>query len=219
MTQQHPLIKLVNSTSLVSQILVGLVFGILLAMFMPEWAKAAGLLGSLFVGALKAVAPLLVFVLVMSAIIGHKQGQKTNMKPILLLYVLGTFLAAVVAVMASFLFPSNLHLVASTAEITPPGGITEVLQTLLFNVVTNPVKALLDANYIGILAWAIGLGIAMRHANESTKALISDVSHGVSAIVKAVIRCAPLGILGLVASPWPRQVSMRCLAMPNCWWC
>ncbi len=105
MTQQHPLIKLVNSTSLVSQILVGLVFGILLAMFMPEWAKAAGLLGSLFVGALKAVAPLLVFVLVMSAIIGHKQGQKTNMKPILLLYVLGTFLAAVVAVMASFLFP------------------------------------------------------------------------------------------------------------------
>ena len=106
MTQQHPLIKLVNSTSLVSQILVGLVFGILLAMFMPEWAKAAGLLGSLFVGALKAVAPLLVFVLVMSAIIGHKQGQKTNMKPILLLYVLGTFLAAVVAVMASFLIPS-----------------------------------------------------------------------------------------------------------------
>ena len=96
MTQQHPLIKLVNSTSLVSQILVGLVFGILLAMFMPEWAKAAGLLGSLFVGALKAVAPLLVFVLVMSAIIGHKQGQKTNMKPILLLYVLGTFLAAAV---------------------------------------------------------------------------------------------------------------------------
>ena len=200
MTQQHPLIKLVNSTSLVSQILVGLVFGILLAMFMPEWAKAAGLLGSLFVGALKAVAPLLVFVLVMSAIIGHKQGQKTNMKPILLLYVLGTFLAAAVAVVASFLFPSNLHLVAGATEITPPGGITEVLQTLLFNVVTNPVKALLDANYIGILAWAIGLGIAMRHANESTKALISDVSHGVSAIVKAVIRCAPLGILGLVAS-------------------
>ncbi|MCE9955691.1 serine/threonine transporter SstT, partial [Aeromonas rivipollensis] len=200
MTQQHPLIKLVNSTSLVSQILVGLVFGILLAMFMPEWAKAAGLLGSLFVGALKAVAPLLVFVLVMSAIIGHKQGQKTNMKPILLLYVLGTFLAAVVAVMASFLFPSNLHLVASSAEITPPGGITEVLQTLLFNVVTNPVKALLDANYIGILAWAIGLGIAMRHAGDSTKALITDLSHGVSSIVRAVIRCAPLGILGLVAS-------------------
>ncbi|MGL5536336.1 MAG: serine/threonine transporter SstT, partial [Aeromonas veronii] len=126
--------------------------------------------------------------------------QKTNMRPILLLYLFGTFSAAVVAVIASFLFPSNLHLVANPAEITPPGGITEVLQTLLFNVVTNPVKALMDANYIGILAWAIGLGIAMRHANESTKALITDLSHGVSAIVKAVIRCAPLGILGLVAS-------------------
>ncbi|ENC6432505.1 TPA: serine/threonine transporter SstT [Aeromonas veronii] len=200
MTQQHPLLRLVNSTSLVSQILVGLVFGILLALFAPEWAKTAGLLGSLFVGALKAVAPLLVFVLVMAAIIGHKQGQKTNIRPLLALYLFGTFSAAVVAVIASFLFPSNLHLVANTAEITPPGGITEVLQTLLFNVVTNPVKALMDANYIGILAWAIGLGIAMRHANESTKALITDLSHGVSAIVKAVIRCAPLGILGLVAS-------------------
>ena len=171
MTQQHPLLRLVNSTSLVSQILVGLVFGILLALFAPEWAKTAGLLGSLFVGALKAVAPLLVFVLVMAAIIGHKQGQKTNIRPLLALYLFGTFSAAVVAVIASFLFPSNLHLVANTAEITPPGGITEVLQTLLFNVVTNPVKA-----------------------------LITDLSHGVSAIVKAVIRCAPLGILGLVAS-------------------
>jgi serine/threonine transporter len=91
--------------------------------------------------------------------------------------------------------------------------------TLLFNVVTNPVKALLEANYIGILAWAIGLGIAMRHANESTKSLISDVSHGVSAIVKAVIRCAPLGILGLVASTCQlKPASMRCLAMPSCWW-
>ena len=142
MTQQHPLMRLVNSTSLVSQILVGLVFGILLAMFMPEWAKAAGLLGSLFVGALKAVAPLLVFVLVMAAIIGHKQGQKSNMKPILLLYLLGTFLAAAVAVVASFLFPSNLHLVASSAltglvttlnsrvcstSVMPPGGVISAL--------------------------------------------------------------------------------------------
>nr|MBP8065413.1 cation:dicarboxylase symporter family transporter [Aeromonadaceae bacterium] len=164
MTQQHPLMRLVNSTSLVSQILVGLVFGILLAMFMPEWAKAVGLLGSLFVGALKAVAPLLVFVLVMAAIIGHKQGQKTNIRPLLALYLFGTFAAALVAVIASFLFPTTLHLVANTADITPPGGITDVLQTLLFNIVTNPVKALMDANYIGILAWAIGLGIAMRHA-------------------------------------------------------
>src|SRR5690606_28691875 len=124
MTQQHPLMRLVNSTSLVSQILVGLVFGILLAMFMPEWAKAVGLLGSLFVGALKAVAPLLVFVLVMAAIIGHEQGQKTNIRPLLALYLFGTFAAALVAVIASFLFPTTLHLVANTADLTPPGGLT-----------------------------------------------------------------------------------------------
>lgn len=197
---QHPLIKLVNSTSLVSQILVGLVIGILLAWLAPEAAKSVGLLGGLFVGGLKAVAPVLVFVLVMAAIIGHKQGQKTSMKPILVLYLLGTFSAAVVAVVASFMFPSELHLVANSEQLAPPGGITEVLQTLLFNVVTNPIKALIEANYIGILAWAIALGIALRHASDSTKAIINDISHGTTLIVKAVIRCAPIGILGLVSS-------------------
>ncbi|XMR37185.1 hypothetical protein ACLK12_16425 [Escherichia coli] len=107
-----------------------------------------------------------------------------------------------------------------SADITPPGGITEALQTLLFNVVTNPVKALMDANYIGILAWAIGLGIAMRHANESTKPLITDLSHGVSTnIVKAVI-AAPRSVFWVWwPRPWPRPASTRCLAMPNCWWC
>ncbi|MFM4964360.1 serine/threonine transporter SstT [Aeromonas bivalvium] len=200
MTQQHPLLRLVNSTSLVSQILVGLIAGILLALFAPEWAKSAGLLGGLFVGALKAVAPILVFVLVIAAITGHKQGQKTNIRPLLGLYLFGTFAAALVAVLASFLFPSSLHLVANTADITPPGGITEVLQTLLFNLVSNPVKALMDANYIGILGWAIALGVVLRHASDSTKALVSDLSGGISTIVKLVIRFAPLGILGLVAS-------------------
>ncbi|EOD53361.1 serine/threonine transporter SstT [Aeromonas molluscorum] len=200
MTQQHPLLRLINRTSLVSQILIGLIVGIVLALLAPEWAKSAGLLGNLFVGALKAVAPILVFVLVTASITGHKQGQKTNIRPLLGLYLFGTFAAALVAVLASFMFPSNLHLVANTADVTPPGGITEVLQTLLFNVVSNPVKALMEANYIGILAWAIALGIVLRHASDSTKALVSDLSDGVSTIVKAVIRCAPLGILGLVAS-------------------
>jgi serine/threonine transporter len=200
MTQQHPLLRLINRTSLVSQILIGLIVGIVLALLAPEWAKSAGLLGNLFVGALKAVAPILVFVLVAASITGHKQGQKTNIRPLLGLYLFGTFAAALVAVLASFMFPSSLHLVANTADVTPPGGIIEVLQTLLFNVVSNPVKALMEANYIGILAWAIALGIVLRHASESTKVLVSDLSDGVSIIVKAVIRCAPLGILGLVAS-------------------
>jgi serine/threonine transporter len=196
----NPLVRFIKNSSLVSQILVGLVLGCLLAWLAPSQAKLAGLLGSLFVGALKAVAPVLVFILVTAAISGHKHGQKTSIRPLLVLYLFGTFCAALVAVMASFAFPSELQLVSNTQEITPPGGIGDVLGTLLFNVVSNPVKALMDANYIGILAWAVALGLALRHASDSSKALLTDLSHSVSCIVKWVIRCAPLGIFGLVAS-------------------
>ncbi len=193
-------VRLINNTSLVSQILIGMVGGILLATFMPSAAKTAGLMGTLFVGALKAVAPVLVLLLVTASIAGHKQGQKTSIRPLLVLYLFGTFCAAVVAVVASFAFPSTLHLSTQSTDIVPPGGITEVLNTLLFSVVSNPVKALLEGNYIGILAWAIALGLTLRHASETTKTLVSDLSHAVSSIVKGVIRCAPLGIMGLVAS-------------------
>ncbi|MBY0445770.1 MAG: serine/threonine transporter SstT, partial [Burkholderiales bacterium] len=120
--------------------------------------------------------------------------------PILVLYLFGTFAAAVVAVAASFLFPSTLILVTQASDITPPSGIVEVLRSLLLSVVDNPVKALMNANFIGILAWAIALGVAMRHANDTTKTVVSDLSGGVSVIVGVVIRFAPLGIFGLVAS-------------------
>ncbi|MGL4207382.1 MAG: serine/threonine transporter SstT [Aeromonadaceae bacterium] len=196
----NPIMRLIRSSSLVSQIIVGLLAGIAIAWFAPSWAKSAGLLGTLFVGALKAVAPVLVFTLVMASIAGHKQGQKTNIRPLLLLYLFGTFCAAIVAVVASFVFPSSLQLVTPNSTMTPPGGIEEVLGTLLFSAFSNPVKALLEGNYIGILAWAIGLGVTLRHANDTTKVLLTDFSQAVSGIVKAVIRCAPLGILGLVAS-------------------
>lgn len=196
----NPLVRFINNGSLVSQIIVGLLLGALLAWFAPEQAKLAGLLGSLFVGGLKAVAPVLVFILVTASISGHKQGQKTSIRPLLVLYLLGTFCAALVGVLASFMFPSVLQLASSAGEISPPSGIGEVLNTLLFNIVSNPVKALIDANYIGILAWAIALGLALRHASHSTKLLIKELSHAVSGIVKAVIRCAPLGIFGLVAA-------------------
>ncbi len=196
----NPLVRFINNSSLVSQIIVGLLLGTLLAWFAPEQAKLAGLLGSLFVGGLKAVAPVLVFILVTASIAGHKQGQKTSIRPLLVLYLFGTFCAAVVGVLASFMFPSVLQLASSAGEISPPSGIGEVLNTLLFNIVSNPVKALIDANYIGILAWAIALGLALRHASHSTKLLIKELSHAVSGIVKAVIRCAPLGIFGLVAA-------------------
>ncbi|HDL7472129.1 TPA: serine/threonine transporter SstT [Yersinia enterocolitica] len=186
--------------SLVKQILVGLIAGIILALVSIQAALAVGLLGTLFVGALKAVAPVLVLMLVMASIANHKQGQKTSIRPILFLYLLGTFSAALIAVAVSFMFPSTLVLATQNADITPPGGIVDVLKGLLNSVIANPIHALLNANYIGILAWAVGLGVALRHAADTTKALINDMSDAVTVVVRVVIRFAPLGIFGLVAS-------------------
>ncbi|WP_036768373.1 serine/threonine transporter SstT [Photorhabdus australis] len=186
--------------SLVKQILIGLVAGILLAWLAPSVAKSVSLLGTLFVGALKAVAPILVWILVMSSIANHKEGQKTNIRPILILYILGTFSAALVAVVGSFIFPLQLILVVNDAQMSPPENIMEVIKGMLGNVVANPVNALLNGNYIGILAWAISLGIALRHATDSTKSLIHDMSEAVTQVVRVVIRLAPIGIFGLVSS-------------------
>lgn len=194
------LLRRLAQGSLVKQILIGLVLGVLLATVSKPAAVAVGLLGTLFVGALKAVAPVLVLMLVMASIANHQQGQKTSIRPILFLYLLGTFAAALTAVLFSFLFPSTLHLNAAAESITPPSGIAEVLRGLLMSMVSNPIDALLNANYIGILVWAVGLGFALRHGNETTKNLINDMSHAVTFIVKVVIRFAPLGIFGLVAS-------------------
>ncbi|WP_428945069.1 serine/threonine transporter SstT [Pantoea sp. FN060301] len=186
--------------SLVTQIMIGLVAGIVLAWFSKESALAVGLLGDLFVSALKAVAPILVMVLVTASIASHQQGQKTTIRPIITLYLLGTFCAAVVAVIFSHLFPQTLALTAATTEITPPTGVLAVLQGLLKSMVANPVDALMNANYIGILVWAIGLGIAFRHASSTTRTFLHDTSTAVTSLVRIVIRFAPLGIFGLVAS-------------------
>jgi serine/threonine transporter len=187
-----------NQISLVKRILIGLIIGIILALTIPTVAKPITIFGSLFVGALKAVAPILVFFLVMTAISQHKNGQQTNMKSIVLLYLLGTFLAGLVAVVASFMFKVTLTLGAGVENVTPPGGVVEVLKTLLMNVVDNPVKALFNANYIGILSWALVLGLALKNASESTKTMISNVSDALSQVVRWVINFAPLGIMGLV---------------------
>ncbi|WP_413282605.1 serine/threonine transporter SstT [Vibrio sp. MA40-2] len=189
-----------TSGNLVLQIVVGIVFGIMLATISPESAKDAGLIGSLFVGALKAVAPILVFILVAASIANQKKGQQTQMRPIITLYLIGTFTAALTAVLLSFAFPTTLTLVAGAEGTTPPQGIGEVLHTLLFKLVDNPVNAIKEANYIGILVWAIGLGLALHHASETTKTVFQDLSHGVSQIVRFIIRLAPFGIFGLVAS-------------------
>lgn len=193
------LLKQWNKLSLVKRIIIGLIVGILLAVTAPNVAKPIGIFGALFVGGLKAVAPILVFFLVMSAISQHKSGQKTNMKSIVMLYLLGTFLAGLVAVVASFIFPVSLTLGAGVENVSPPGGVVEVLKTLLMNIVSNPITALSNANYIGILAWALLLGLALKNAPETTKTMVSNFSDALSQIVRWVISFAPLGIMGLVA--------------------
>ena len=195
-----PLMQKLLGTNLVTQIIIGLLAGILLAWLLPDVARSVAFIGKVFVSALKAVAPILVFILVMASIASHKHGQETHIRPILFLYLLGTFAAAAVAVVASMLFPSSLVLATQDVAVSAPGGISEVLQSLLLSVVDNPVSALMNANFIGILAWAIGMGIAIRHAGETTRTVLDDLSNGVTLIVRMVIRFAPLGIFGLVAS-------------------
>lgn len=192
------LLKKWNQVSLVKRIIIGLIIGIILAVTIPEAAKPVVILGSLFVGALKAIAPILVFFLVTSALAQHKSGHQTNMKSIVILYALGTFLAGSVGVIASFLFPVNLTLAAGVQDIAAPGGIVEVLRALLLNLVDNPVKALFNANYIGILAFAVLFGITLRHAADTTKTLMSNIADALSDMVRIVINFAPLGIMGLV---------------------
>ena len=200
MTAAPSLFQRLMRLSLVTQIVIGLAAGILLALLSPSAALSTAFIGKVFVSALKAVAPILVFVLVMASIANHKHGQETHIRPILFLYLLGTFSAAVVAVIASTLFPSNLVLSTHDVAVSAPGGIGEVMQGLLLSVVDNPISALMNANFIGILAWAIGMGIAIRHAGETTRTVLDDLSNGVTLIVRVVIRFAPLGIFGLVAS-------------------
>ena len=187
-----------NQISLVKQIIIGLIIGIMLALVLPEQLSWITIFGDLFVNALKGVAPILVFFLVMAAISQHKMGQKTNMKSVILLYLLGTFLAGTLAVITSFIFKLELILPEGGGDVIPPEGIKEVLETLVFNIVDNPVNALIEANYIGILAWAILLGIALRHGTEGTKKVLSDISEAISMVVRWVIRFAPLGVMGLV---------------------
>ncbi|WP_438312805.1 serine/threonine transporter SstT [Sporosarcina sp. FA9] len=187
-----------NKLTLVKQIIIGLVVGIALALTIPEVAQPIVIFGAIFVGALKAIAPVLVLFLVISAIAQHKKGHKTNMKSVLTLYLTGTFLAAVVAVVVSFMFPVNITLVAGAEGVTPPSGVVEVLKTLLMNIVDNPVNAIVTGNYIGILAWAVVLGLALKNAAESTKMVISNVSDAITKVVTWIIKLAPLGIMGLV---------------------
>lgn len=186
---------------LIKKISMGVVLGLILGLIVPKF-QFIGLLGTLFVGALKAVAPILVFSLVAHALSQTQKGQKTNMKMVIFLYLVGTFSAALVAVVASFLFPMRLVFsdIASTTDITPPQGVAQVFQTLLLNVVDNPINALATANYIGVLSWAVIFGLAFRHASHQTKDLLQSAAEVTSKVVTWVINLAPFGIMGLVFS-------------------
>ena len=162
-------------------------------------ATSIAVLGNLFVGALKAIAPILVFVLVATSIIVKEFGHAKGMQKIVALYLVGTFLAAVVAVVASFLFPMELVLKGiESANMSAPQGIVDVLKDLIFKMVQNPISAISSGNYIGIITWAVGGGIAMRFCTPETKKVFQDVSDGVTKIVRFIIRLAPFGIFGLV---------------------
>lgn len=183
--------------SLVKRILVGLVCGVILGLFLPS-ATGIGILGNLFVGALKAIAPILVFFLVMSSLCHAKETQGGIIRTVIILYMFSTFLAAFIAVAASTLFPVTLTLADAAAETNAPSGVAEVLENLVLTVVSNPITSLSNATYLSILFWAVLLGIAFRRANETTKNMLEDISAAVSQLVTWIINLAPFGILGLV---------------------
>ena len=193
------LIQKWNSINLIKRIICGLIVGIILGLAIPQ-ASVISILGDLFVGALRGIAPLLVFFLVMSSLCHMGKGQKTNMKFVVVLYLLGNILSALAAVISSRLFPIMLTFSESTntSDVTPPSGVAEVLKNLLMNIVSNPVDALVNANYIGILAWAIIFGIALKAASETTKTVIENISDATSTAVRWIISLAPFGIMGLI---------------------
>ncbi|MBP9613190.1 MAG: serine/threonine transporter SstT [Sulfurospirillum sp.] len=186
--------------NLILQILIGMVLGVSVALVSSQLAMTVALLGTLFVGALKAVAPVLVLVLVSTAIATKEVGIKTNIKPIIYLYIIGTFLSALIAVMVSFAFPVTLVLVdAAKASVAPPQSVVAVIKGVLVNMVDNPINALAKGNYIGVLTWAVAAGIALHYSSNQTKLVLKDASEAMTKIVRGIIRLAPFGIFGLVA--------------------
>ncbi len=183
--------------SLVVRIVIGLVIGAILGIVVPQ-AAAIGILGDIFVGALKASAPLLVFFLVISSLSNATNSHGGVIRTVIVLYMFSTFLAAIIAVIASKLFPVQLILVDAVTDTAAPQGIFEVLKNLLLNIVANPISSLANANYVGILAWAVLIGLAFKAANDATKKVLGDISNGLSQVVTWIINLAPFGILGLV---------------------
>lgn len=194
------IIKCLNSISLIKQIVIGLLIGIGIACFAPGLIPLVSILGNLFVKSLKGVAPVLVFFLVMNAMLQKKSGGNSSIKPVIILYLITTLCASLIGVTFSFLFPTTLHLQTADTSIAPPSGITQVINSILMNIVDNPVNALVNANYIGILSWAIIIGLALHAiASDATKSCLDDLAKGMTKVVTWVIHFAPFGIMGLVS--------------------
>ena len=191
----------IKQSSLVTRIVIAIILGVCVALFFPNVAPYLSLLGDIFIKALKSVAPILVFVLVISSIANFQAAQSAkNFKPILIMYTVGMLLAALSAVVADHLFPTTLILhLASDQSLQPPNSLSVVLKNLVLSFVSNPVVALSEANFIGILAWALILGVAFRHSSNSTKAFLHDSAEAIGKVIKLVIGFAPVGIFGLVA--------------------
>ena len=190
--------KIWNGTSLIVKILIGLVLGTLFGLLTPQ-ATFLTILGDLFVGALKGIAPLLVFVLVISSLANATGGIGKRFTTVIALYLASTLIAAIMAVIASFLFPMNIKLTTGDIGSTPPGGLLEIFKSILGNIVQNPITAIGTANYVGVLAWAVMLGLAFKaFASPNLKTSLQNISDAVSQVVRWIIGLAPFGILGLV---------------------
>lgn len=184
-------------TSLILLICIGMIIGVFLGVVAPSYAGNFSILGDLFVGALKAIAPILVFTLVCASVTQHQKGAETKIKPLIALYLISTFAAAIIAVIASFMFPTTLQLqTAETGEAVQT--VSQVLKNLIVQIVSNPVTALSQANYISLIFWAVTFGFGFQHCSESTKKFVVELGHTVSDIVRMIVRCAPFGIFGLV---------------------
>jgi len=193
------IIKKWNSLSLIVRIVIGLVIGAVLGLTLPNWTWI-GMLGTLFVGALKAIAPILVFVLVSASIANAKGGNASKFRTVIFLYLFSTLCAAIVTVLVNFIHPVTISLAGLdvTQGYTPPGSMAEIIINLLTSIIANPIEALSNANYIGILFWAVILGLALKKAGDNTKTAMDDLAEAMSKVVRWVINCAPFGILGLV---------------------
>lgn len=191
------LIDFLKDLSLLKRIAIGIILGILCGIFLPHWTFIT-IFGSLFVDALKAIAPILVFVLILASISQHNSDNKSYLKPVITLYLTATLFASVVAVFASFLFPVKIALQQASTQQAAPQSINEVLNTILTNIVQNPLQAMIEGNYLAVLFWSALIGFALRLASPAVKKATQEIAQAITLVVQLIIAFAPLGIFGLV---------------------